>query len=128
MAGNRGFTLIEVLVALAVLAIALSAAVMATGQYARGLGQRQDLVLARYVAANVIAETRLGERWPQLGERDGEVRMAGRSWRWRLRVSDTPDGDMRRLDASVFPADADVSVAAPIVTVSGFAGARSRSP
>lgn len=128
MANSRGFTLIEVLVALAVLAIALSAAVMASGQYARGQAQRQELVFARMVAANVIAEARLAERWPQAGERDGDAQIAGRDWRWRLRVSDTPDGDIRRLDASVFAANADPAVDTPIATVTGFAGARSRTP
>jgi general secretion pathway protein I len=122
----RGFTLIEVMVALAVLAIALSAAIRAAGEQARAQEHLRDSSYARWVAANLIAETRLAENWPAPGVREGQSRMAGRIWRWRLTISDTQDGDMRRLDAAVFPAEASVDAQDPLVQVSGFASGRDR--
>ncbi len=123
----RGFTLIEVLVALAILAIALAASVRAVGEQARAAEILRDGIDARWVAANLIAETRLNEPFPLPGAREGQSRMAGRLWRWRLTVSDTPDGDIRRLDAQVFPEDASVDSDQPLVTLTGFASGRDRA-
>ena len=125
---TRGFTLLEVLVALAILAIALSASVRAVGQQARAHEILRDGSYARWVAANLIAETRLSEAFPAPGTREGQSRMAGRIWRWRLIVSATEDGDIRRLDAEVFPGDATLDdKAPPLVTLSGFASGRDRA-
>jgi general secretion pathway protein I len=124
---QRGFTLLEVLVALAILAIALAASVRAAGQQASAHEILRDGSYARWVAANLIAETRLNEPFPAPGTREGQSRMAGRIWRWRLVVSDTPDGDIRRLDAAVFPGDAGVDDQNPLVTLSGFASGRDRT-
>jgi general secretion pathway protein I len=124
---QRGFSLLEVLVALAILAIALAASVRAVGEQARTAEILRDGSYARWVAANLIAETRLNEAFPAPGTREGQSRMAGRVWRWRLVVSDTPDGDIRRLDAAVFPGDASVDEQSPMVTLSGFASGRDRT-
>lgn len=123
---RRGFTLLEVLVALAILAIALAASVRAVGQQARAHEILRDGSYARWVAANLIAETRLNEPFPAPGTREGQSRMAGRIWRWRLVVSETPDGDIRRLDALVFSGEASVDAVLPLVTLSGFASGRDR--
>jgi general secretion pathway protein I len=122
-----GFTLLEVLVALAVLAIALAASVRAVGQQAQSHEILRDGSYARWVAANLIAETRLNEPFPVPGTRKGQSRMAGRIWRWQLLVSETPDGDIRRLDAEVFRGDAAVDDETPIVRLSGFASGRDRT-
>jgi general secretion pathway protein I len=124
---SRGFTLIEVLVALAILAIALAASVRAVGEQARAHEILRDGSYARWVAANLIAETRLSENFPLPGTREGQSRMAGRIWRWRLIVSDTPDGDIRRLDAEVYAGDDSVDARTPLVRLSGFASGRDRS-
>ena len=123
----RGFTLIEVLVALAILAIALAASVRAVGEQARAAEILRDGSYARWVAANLIAETRLNEPFPLPGVREGQSRLAGRLWPWRLTVSDTPDGDIRRLDAQVFPEQASVDSDQPLVTLTGFASGRDRA-
>lgn len=124
---RRGFTLIEVMIALAVLAIALAASVRAAGEQARAHEMLRDSTYARWVAANLIAETRLNENWPAPGVREGQSLMAGRIWRWRLTITDTPDGDMRRLDAAVFDGSASVDAKSALVQLSGFASGRDRS-
>lgn len=124
---SRGFTLIEVMVALAVLAIALAAAVRAVGEQARAQQILREGSQARWVAANLIAETRLNEPFPLPGTREGQTLMAGRTWRWRLVVSDTQDGDIRRLDAQVFAGDASVDSDQPLMSLTGFASGRDRA-
>lgn len=124
---SRGFTLIEVLVALAVLALALGAAVRAAGDQARTQVLLRESSYARWVGANVVAETRINEPWPRLGTRDGQMRMAGSDWRWRLTVSDTPEQDLRRLDVEVFAGASSLDARSPVTTISGFASGRDRS-
>lgn len=123
----RGFTLLEVMVALAILAIALAASVRAAGQQAHAHEILRDGAYARWVAANLIAETRISEPFPLPGAREGQSRMAGRIWRWRLLVSETPDGDIRRLDAEVYEGEASVDARTPLVRLSGFASGRDRA-
>ena len=64
---RRGFSLIEVLVALAVVAIALVALLAAAGRMARDADHRRELTLADWVAANVLVETRLRDPVPDPG-------------------------------------------------------------
>lgn len=123
----RGFTLIEVMVALAILAIALAASVRAVGEQARAQSILREASYARWVAANLIAQTRLDEPFPLPGQREGQSRMAGRLWRWRLTVSDTPDAEIRRLDAQVFAEEASVDSDQPLMTLTGFASGRDRA-
>lgn len=121
----RGFTLLEVIVALAVIAIALLALVRAAGIGARTLGHERTVTLATWVAADVLAETQLRERFPPAGRRDGTMRMGTGTFRWELVVQATTDPAIRRLDVRVFEAldeRARRSDAAPVATLTGFAG------
>ena len=97
----RGFTLLEVLVALAVVAIALTAAVTAAGQDARNVALLRDRTLAHWVAMDRITESQLSDDWPGVGKHEGDTVMAGQEWHWTLSVSATDDDDVRRLDVEV---------------------------
>lgn len=121
MTRAKGFTLLEVLIALAVVALALTALVRSTGQQADALARERDLTLASWAASNVLAEVRLRERFPALGERDGEQRQGQRSWRWHLVVASTEEVAIRKLTVTVFE---DREGQAPIATLTGFAGQR----
>jgi general secretion pathway protein I len=115
---HRGFTLLEVLVALLLLSLALVAVVRTASLEARALGQVQEATLAQWVASNAIAELRLRGGEPALGESVGEAEMGGRRWRWRMQVVATDDNRIRRVDVDVMREDA--AAADPVAVLSGF--------
>lgn len=119
--GTRGFSLLEVLVALAILSIALLALVRSAAGEADSLARERELSQARWVAANVLDEARLDTGLPARGVREGSETLGGRAWQWRLSVSDTPVAGIRRLDVVVFDA-APGADGEPVLLLSGFAG------
>lgn len=96
-----GFTLLEVLVALAVLAIALAALVKGGGENASNAAYLRDKTIAHWVAINRVTELQLQEQWPSTGTTRGSEEMAQREWFWLAKVSDTFDDDVRRLEVEV---------------------------
>jgi general secretion pathway protein I len=93
----KGFTLVEVLVALAVVAIALGALIKAGADVSANSVYLRDKTFAHWVALNLVAEQRLRADWPALGSSNGMTEFAGREWRWEQVVENTGDGDIRRL-------------------------------
>lgn len=96
-----GFTLVEVLVAVAVLGIALSAVIAAMARQANNAGYLKQKTVALWVAHNRLAEMQLQPEPPPTGRADGEVEMAGAKWRWESVVVKTEDDHLRRADISV---------------------------
>lgn len=116
---SRAFTLLEVLVALAVLAVALGALVRAGGEQARSLDHLRTSSFAEWVAADRLARARLADSWPDTGTRLGTTQMGRRLWHWRQTVSQTEDEDIRRIEVKVsLESDAET----PVTTLSGFVG------
>ena len=101
-ARSTGFTLLEVLVALAVLALALSAAVSAAAAYVGNQAYLQERTLAHWVARNVLTELQLEMPWPGTGERSDTARMADLDWTWQATINETPEKDMRRVTLKVW--------------------------
>ncbi len=97
---KQGFTLLEVLVALAVLAIGLAAVMKVSIENAENARYLRDKTLAHWVAMNVLTEIQIREESPKLDE--GTAMMAAREWVWVLKVSETMDKDLRRLDIEVY--------------------------
>ncbi len=100
---QRGFTLIEVLVALAVLAIALAAVIKAIGSHVSNTAYLKERSLAHWVGMNALTELRVSGEWPRSGEIKGDESMAGREFRWVINVTEVEGGDVRRLDVRVTP-------------------------
>ncbi len=97
----RGFTLIEVLVALAVVAVTLVAGLKATMALTDNAQRQSDSLLAQVCAENELIELRLSRQTPALGQSDFACDQAGRDLQGRLVVSATPNPIFRRVDAQV---------------------------
>lgn len=104
---GAGFTLLETLVALAILAIALSAAFRAMGVVAQSSGELRERLVGDWIAENRLAEMRATQAWPAPGSNEGTVDQAGRSYRWREEVKNTANPLFRRVDVSVYAPESD---------------------
>ena len=98
---HTGFTLLEVLVAVAVLALALTAIISGGSTAARAAALMRDKTLALWVAHNRLTEVDLQPTWIQLGSSSDDVQMGGQDWTWHANVVGTQDPTLRRIDISV---------------------------
>ena len=98
---DSGFTLLEVLVALAIVAFGIIAAFNGIIQMAHSTARLQERAMGDWIAMNQISEIRLSGDFPDVSEFDGSVDFAGRPWRWEATVSETGVSDLRRIDMSV---------------------------
>ena len=100
----QGFTLVEVMVALAVVAIALPALLVALYQHVDATGYMRDKSLAQLVADNKLEELRILSRAGQSllqGEDSGVATMAGRDWYWWLASQPTEVTNFYRVEIDV---------------------------
>ena len=103
--GRRdGFTLVEVLVALAIISIALLAALRVAGGGTSSVGELRARLLGGWVAENLLAEQRARGEWPSLGILSGTQRQGGIEFAWREEVFSTPNSAFRRVEIRVFSA------------------------
>jgi len=112
----RGFTLLEVLVALVVVAIAVAALARIGSQSLDTQFQIEQRTLALWVADNVIAELRLDPPGAS-GRRQGSSPMGRQEWAWDALIQPAPGNEMLRVDVVVF---SDNARSAPILTHTGF--------
>lgn len=101
MRTQQGFTLIEVLVALVIVAIALGAGIKAAGALANNAERLTQISAAQWCAENLLTELRLTQQFPDIGEQPISCEQLGRSYRGKLRVSPTPNPLFRRVDADI---------------------------
>ena len=102
MKRQAGFTLLEVLVAVAVTGIALGALLSGFGRYADQAGYLRQKTLGTFVAHNRLNELLLQPGWPATGSKEDMMEMSGVEWRYRLVVRGTEDPELRRIDLKVF--------------------------
>lgn len=118
---ERGFTLVEVVVALAIVAIGMLAVFKTIGDTTHNVSDLRDRSFASWIADNRITEIRISGEMPSVEETAGEVEFAGRRWHWVTKVSQTPVQGLRRIDVSVRrEEDPDGSA---LVNLAGFVGA-----
>ena len=117
----RGFTLIEVVVALAIVALGMFAVFKAIGDTTANIGYLRDRSMAAWIADNRITEIRLAGEFPSVDKTEGDVDFAGRKWHWVATVSQTPVEGLRRIDMKVRrEGDAEDSA---LASLAGFVGA-----
>ena len=117
---SRGFTTVEVLVALAILAISLSAAMRAGELGIAGFDQTRQRILADWVASDRLAELQAKHAWPDPGISEGSAEQNGQEFHWRQKVVATPNNKFRRVAVEVV--DKDGSVLGEIVGMLWQAG------
>jgi general secretion pathway protein I len=94
---TSGFTLIEVMLAMAVFAIAGVALLSAATNNARNISYLEDKMFANWVASNQLVATHLVKTWPPKNKLKGEVELGGRTWFWHQKVVKTTDKNMRQI-------------------------------
>jgi general secretion pathway protein I len=116
---TRGFTLLEVLIGLLVLALALLALMRTAALQIDQFAALRERTIAAWLAEDLLAETRLGNPFPPTGSSSGTRSFGARDWRWEVRVQGTDVATIRRIDVRVTAAaDRDT----PLAQLTGFAG------
>lgn len=121
--GGRGFTLLEVLVALAIFAVAAVALLRVGESQLRTSGHLEEKTFAHWVALNQITEMQVRQAWPDVGEDRSRTTMAGREWSLVVKTSTTPVASMKRVEVAVTPVSAgkdSVSETLPVTILTGF--------
>ncbi|MCK4704248.1 MAG: type II secretion system minor pseudopilin GspI [Gammaproteobacteria bacterium] len=116
---NKGFTLIEVLIAMVIIAVALGAIMSASGNQASQTGYLKHKTLAHWVAMNEMTLLMIDEAWPSIGEKNGSTSMVNRDWFWSRTVSKADEeGNARKVVFQVFASEKRDS---SLATLTGFA-------
>lgn len=102
-AGESGFTLIEMLVALAIFSLAALALLRLGGATATNSAGLADQAVAQTVARNLAVETLTDPQPPAFGASQGEAVNAGRRWRWTRTVSRSPEARIQQIEILVQP-------------------------
>jgi general secretion pathway protein I len=110
---ERGFTLIEVLVAVAIIAITLGAGIKAAGALTNNAVRLGEVTAAQWCADNQLVNLRLTRQFPGVGDADFSCAQLGVTYLGRLQVRPTPNPNFRRVDTQMFNEAGD-----PIITLS----------
>ena len=124
---SRGFTLVEVLVALMVVAMGLAALMVAVSSTARTSGYLRDKTLAQWMALNRLSEVRLNLNKFGQNTDTGELSFANRTWHYDTRYFDTSIPTMKRIVVRVYAGDAKTKGNA-LVEATGFLGSALSTP
>jgi general secretion pathway protein I len=101
LADRRGFTLIEMLVALAVFSLVALTMIRLASENTRTAVHVENRLLAGIIAENLAVEAFASPNPPDMGLAQGDIDMAGRRWSWRRTVSPTDQAGLVRMDVAV---------------------------
>lgn len=101
----RGFTLLEVLVALSIIAIALAAVIHSVSLNASQALYLENKTFANWIAMDLLTEIRLQGKLP--AENSGQINMAQRTWQWKIALFDTVESKIKRLEITITLAQQD---------------------
>jgi len=99
---NNGFTLIEVMVALTIIAISLGALLSTSGTQANSAGYLKHKTLAHWVAVNELTQIRIAKEFPDPGDKKGSTEMAGKEWYWTRTTKKTEDENARQITFTLY--------------------------
>ncbi len=99
---NRGFTLLEVLIALTIIALSLGALISTTGSQASSAGYLKQKTIAHWIAMNEITQLQIENAFPGKGDTDGSTAMAGTEWYWTRTIKETEDEDSRQVEFVIY--------------------------
>lgn len=102
---RAGFTLLEVMVALVIVALGMMAVNSQINRYTQAAIHIEEKTLASWIATNLITERSVAPVWPELGDSDEEIEFAGRRWSAHIEVAETPVDNLRRVDVEMALAD-----------------------
>ena len=100
-AKTGGMTLLEVMVALFVFALAGTAVMKAASAHLSSISDIEDITFATWVASNRLNQIKISDTWPPKNNQKGSVEMAGRTWYWQQQVKKTNDSTLRQIDIMV---------------------------
>lgn len=103
MRRSAGFTLLEVLVALAIFAMVAASVLTATSRSLQTASRLEDKTLAMWIADNQLTELQLAPEPVVDGRAQGELEFAGRRWQWQSEIKATSEPAMRRVSLWVAP-------------------------
>ena len=98
---TKGFTLIEMLLALAVFAYAASSILAVLGQTAKNLSELEQMTFASWIANDRLMELQVDKTWPPKNKAKGERELAGQKWHWSQLVEKTADNNLRKVSVEV---------------------------
>ncbi len=113
---SAGFTLIEVMLAMAVFAIAGVALVSTADTHFRNLSHLENKMMASWIASNQLVEASLDSTWPLKNNKKGKVELAGREWFWIQKIQKTNDQNMNAVTVEVRLKETETSSVSSLTT------------
>lgn len=118
---DAGMTLIEVLIALAIIGIALTAVIKATSQNIRATNYLQNKTIALWVGRNIMSEVQLGVK--KVGGPEGERQeqtMLGQNWFWHAEVENTANARIKKIRVRVYQTEPEDDDVPALVDLDGY--------
>ncbi len=113
----KGFTLLEVLVALVIIGLGMMAVFDQLNQMLTTAARLRDKTFATWIAEDRITELQVNGQYPKVGDQSDEVEMAGADWAYTIKISQIPNMDLRRVDVTVSFVDSPEDI---LAEVAGF--------
>lgn len=120
LSSQIGLTLIEVLIALAIIGIAMTAVIKGSTQNIRSTAYLQDKTIALWVAQEILTKVRIGVLKLSVDELQDQTNMLGKDWFWQLKREETSNKHINKIKAKVFPSEAARETGSALITLESY--------